>query len=401
MPAPSPEWYERLLAGVAVEVGANVQAGQIVRVTADLGSLGLVRAVVEAAYRRGAASVETELRDPYLRRSHALHAQGNVRMSWPTGQEAGLRELAAGRGARIMIHGPGVHSLLAGIDPDTVSRAQPPGSRAWREVEYEVNNTLVPGPTPEWACRLFPDAAPEDALAALWREIGSACRLDGGDPVAAWRQRFTGLERVAAWLTALSIDAVHLQGPGTDLRIGLPPAARWEAPTHVNEHGVEHVWNLPCEEVYTTPDRLRADGHVALTRPAVLDGEFLEAGTLRFTRGQLVEVDGSPEVDPLRRFIARDPGNRRLGELALVDRDSAVARTARPFGMILLDENTASHVALGFGFSDLVAARDHDAVNRSDDHLDLTIGSEHVDATGITIDGSEISLLQGGRWQIG
>jgi Thermophilic metalloprotease (M29) len=70
----------------------------------------------------------------------------------------------------------------------------------------------------------------------------------------AWRERFGELRRRAQALTALDLDEVRLVGPGTDLRIGLLPTARWEPPTNVNVHGIEPAWNLPSEEVYTVPD---------------------------------------------------------------------------------------------------------------------------------------------------
>lgn len=75
-------------------------------------------------------------------------------------------------------------------------------------------------------------------------------------------------------LTALKLDAVRLRGPGTDLLVGLPPTARWEPPTHVNARGIERVWNLPSEEVYTVPNRERADGYIRLTSPAVVGGRL-------------------------------------------------------------------------------------------------------------------------------
>ncbi len=44
------------LAQLAVEVGANVQPGQVVMVSGEVGHLDTVRAVAEAAYQRGASS---------------------------------------------------------------------------------------------------------------------------------------------------------------------------------------------------------------------------------------------------------------------------------------------------------------------------------------------------------
>ncbi len=114
-----------------------------------------------------------------------------------------------------------------------------------------------------------------------------------------------------------------------------------------------HAWNLPSEEIYTSPDPARVNGHVRLTRPAVVGGTIVNDVTLTFVNGDVSEIAGGGGVDGLRAFASRDAGTRRVGELALVDADSAVAHVAhvdRPFGLGLLDENTAAHLALGFGF---------------------------------------------------
>jgi len=363
------------------------------------GNVELVRAVADAAYRHGASFVEADLSDLLLLRSQVLHARGEPRGTLPAWWEAGLRELADAGGARIMIHAPTVPGLFDELEPARVSRAQPPRGGVWRAVEYLVNNTIIPGPNLAWARALHPELAPADALARLWEQIKIACRLDRPDPVGGWRERFGELRRRAQALTGLDLDEVRLVGPGTDLCIGLLPTARWEPPTNVNVHGVEHAWNLPSEEVCTVPDPERVDGHARLTRPAVVTGRLVPGVSLTVRGGRLVEVAGADGVDVLRGFIARDSGMSRLGELALVDGDNAVGSVGQTFGMILLDENTASHIALGFGFPEVVDPAERDRVNQSKDHLDVSIGSDEVSVTGHDRAGRGHALLHAGRWE--
>lgn len=387
------------LAELAVVLGANVQPGQVVRVVAEVGHDDLVRAVADIAYRRGARFVDVDLVDPHVHRSRVLHASTDALTYVPDWPEARIRELDRAGGANIRIAAPAA-GLYDDLDPGKVNRAQPPLSRAWREVEYRVNNTIIPGPTESWARLLRPHLSSAEARAALWDDVTVACRLAEPDPLAAWRERFAELRAVARELTALRLEAVRLHGPGTDLLVGLPPTARWEPPAHANQRGIEHVWNLPSEEVYTVPDRTRADGCARLTSPAVVGGRLVDGVTLSFRGGRVVSVSGFDGVDALRAYVARDPGTARLGELALVDGDSAVGSLRRTFGLILLDENRASHVALGFAFPALVEPTDRHRINESGDHLDVTIGSDELDVTGIDAAGREHWLLRSGKWQL-
>jgi len=66
----------------------------------------------------------------------------------------------------------------------------------------------------------------------------------------------------------------------------------------------------------------------------------------------------------------------------------------------LLDENAASHIALGAGFEFLVDEEVVPRVNESSQHIDFMIGSNEVDVDGITVDGDRIPVLRGGDWQI-
>jgi aminopeptidase len=384
------------LAEVGVVVGANVQPGQVVQVLTDVAHLDMARAVADAAYRHGARFVEFDLRDAVLQRS--LIVDGPARAYVPAWRDASTYGLDDVEGARIQINGHTAAGLLAGLDPVRVDRAQAPRSAAWREVEYRVNNTIIPGPDLEWAQALRPDLEPDPALDQLWDEIAIACRLDDPDPPQAWHRRFALLTKRAEWLTSLGLTALALRGPDTDLTVGLLPSTRWEPPTHRNQRGISHAWNIPSEELYTSPDPGRVEGCVRLTRPAVISGVEISDVSLTFTDGVLTHVTGGPGVERLRAFTDRDAGTRRVGEIALVDRESAVAQVAHPFKVNLLDENAACHLALGFGYPELVGAHERHRVNRSGDHLDLAIGSDDVEVSGVTPSGDTVPLLHNGRW---
>jgi len=101
----------------------------------------------------------------------------------------------------------------------------------------------------------------------------------------------------------------------------------------------------------------------------------------------------------LRGQTEADEGAARLGEVALVDRQGRIGPLGTVFYDTLLDENAASHIALGQGFPFLAGGRDGE-VNESAIHIDFMIGSEELMISGITADGEKVPVLHHGAWQI-
>jgi aminopeptidase len=101
----------------------------------------------------------------------------------------------------------------------------------------------------------------------------------------------------------------------------------------------------------------------------------------------------------MRTIVARDDGAARLGEVALVDGEGRIGKLDTVFYDTLLDENAASHIALGQGFPFLAGERAGD-VNESQIHIDFMIGSHELMVTGITADGERVPVLHQGAWLI-
>jgi len=81
-----------------------------------------------------------------------------------------------------------------------------------------------------------------------------------------------------------------------------------------------------------------------------------------------------------------------------VDRESRVGRAGRIYGETLLDENAASHIAFGNGFGG--TRRDGGTLNHSAIHVDVMIGSDDVEVTGIGARGRRTPILTGGEWRL-
>jgi aminopeptidase len=200
-------------------------------------------------------------------------------------------------------------------------------------------------------------------------------------------------------LTDRRLDALRFEGPGTDLTVGLLPSSRWMAASFTTVEGIEHHPNLPTEETFTTPDPERVDGVVRATKPLALPGTIIRGLEVEFAGGRAVRIDAESGADALRALCERDEGAARLGEVALVDREGRIGPLDTVFFDTLLDENAASHIALGRAYE---MALDDDAdkarANLSAIHIDFMIGSPEVDVTGETAGGELVPVLRNGAW---
>ncbi|MGI8421376.1 MAG: aminopeptidase [Gaiellaceae bacterium] len=391
------------LAELIVGVGANVQAGQTVAVTAELEAAPLVQAIAAAAYRRGALFVDPFYVDARVKRARLQLADEETLSHVP--RWYGARQIALGddHAARITIVPTIPPGLLDDVDP---ARAGKDGLPAIKEsfpiINARTTNWCVaPYPTPSWAAAAYPGVEPGAALERLWHEVMHVCRLDEPDPIAAWKERFAALAAVAARLTERRFDAIHFEGPGTDLTIGLFASSRWEGGFATTVDGVVHAANIPSEEITSAPDPLRADGVVTATKPLDIAGTVVRGLRVRFEGGRAVQIDADENVDMLRSRCARDDEASRLGEIALVDGEGRIGPLGTSFCTTLLDENAASHLAFGNAYlSQIEAPEDLARANSSSIHLDFMIGSPEVDVTGVTREGERVPVLRGGAWQL-
>ena len=390
------------LADLAV-YGANVQPGQLVSVTSYIGKEMVTRKIAQAAYEAGAKFVDVLYFDQWVKRARVEHAAEDTLDYVPPWMKDRLFHLSDEHAARISLSGPHAPHALDGVDPGRAGRDLLPYLPETGEVVNRMTTSwcIVPVPTPAWAELVYPDLDRENAYERLWEDIAHICRLDEDDPSEAWVERSAALKSNAQRLTDRRYDALRLHGPGTDLTIGLFPSGHWAAGDLETVDGRRHSPNLPTEEVFGTPDPQRVDGHVSATMPLELSGSIIENIRVEFEGGRAVKIDADSGADALRAVAARDEGASRLGEIALVDGEGRIGPLGRVFYDTLIDENAASHIALGGGYEHPVDdPAERARINKSFVHVDFMIGSPELAVDGISRDGSIEPVLRAGAWQI-
>jgi aminopeptidase len=383
-------------AELVVRVGANVQPGQEVFLLSAVEHHDLARALTRQAYRAGASYVHTVYRDGHARRATIELGPDEALTYAPEWQKELMRSTRGN--AMIATTGEPEPDLLADLDGERVGRAVPHELvqiQLGLMGENAVNWCGIGAPGEGWAEQVFG----EPDVERLWEQVAYCMRLDEPDPVEAWRAHLARLAARTAQLNELRPDALRYRGPGTDLTVGFLADVRWISGTGTTSDGIEYVANMPTEEVFTSPDARRTEGTIRSTRPLPLFGQIIRGMELTFEQGRAVNVEAETGAELVRSHFATIENADRLGEVALVTKESRVGQTGLLFYDALYDENATCHIAYGAGLPFLVDGEPMDGFNVAGIHVDFMVGGPELEVDAVLADGTEVPLIRNEEWQ--
>ncbi len=398
-------------AALAVRKGVNVKPGQELVVQSPVECAEFARLLVSEAYEAGAGHVTVIWGDDTLARMEYENVDATWFETTPSWKVEQLNSLAEAGACFIFVEG-GDPEALKGIDPAkpaAASRARNTQCSVFRHgLDFNINPWCILGaPVRAWAAHVFPDACPEVAEYELWKAILHTARADGDDPESDWELHDATFDKNLRLLNSAHYDRLHYMSKnGTDFTVGLTDKHIWEGGKSVTPEGHPFFPNIPTEEVFTSPDRNRADGIVYSAMPLVHNGSKVEDFWIKFEAGCVVDYGARVGTDTLRSIIDTDEGAKHLGEVALISKNTPIRESGILFYDTLYDENASCHLALGVGFPECYEggydlSQDElkeRGVNQSSTHVDFMIGADDLNITGITADGREVPVFVNGQW---
>lgn len=402
------EKYARLI----VEVGANVQPGQTVRLYAAVNEHEFACLVAEACYKAGAKRVSMEWSCDAKSRLDYTYAEEAVLSETSDWEKAKLQQMVDDLPVRIYIESDDPDAL-AGIDPKKLSnvmRARSAIVKPYRNaIEGKHQWVIAALPSPKWAMKCFPDLSEEIAMERLWDAVLKTVRItESNDPVALWKTHTESISARAAWLNQQGFSSLaYRSSNGTDFTVELIPGASWEGAREANgENGVFFVPNMPTEEVFTSPYAGRCEGKLVAVKPLSWNSQLIDKFSITFERGRAVACSAEQGQELLEQMLHMDESACMLGEVALVPKESPVNQCGFLFYNTLFDENACCHVALGMGFKEVLpggqdmtmAEAQKLGLNDSVIHVDFMIGADDLSVIGIRPDGSCLPIFENGTW---
>ncbi|KQR35123.1 hypothetical protein ASF71_16190 [Deinococcus sp. Leaf326] len=301
-------------AALLVRIGVNLQAGQRLLISTDLECAPLARLITKHAYQAGAPLVNVIWNDALTARVRFQHADPDTLSTFPQWRADLWRETAE-RGDAFLHVTSDDPTLLADIDVDLIDRERLGRQGPLRPfTELMRRNAFAwcrgAAPSVAWASRVFPELPVDEAVTRLWDHIFTANRVDEPDPVRAWRDHLQSLARRAEVLNERRYRTLHFRGPGTDLNVGLAETHLWVGGASPTPAGIFFAGNLPTEELFTAPHRMRVSGTVRASKPLSLSGTVVRDIELRFEDGRIVHAQASEGEAALQRALETDEGAR-------------------------------------------------------------------------------------------
>jgi aminopeptidase len=415
---PQHQEYLRKYAEAIVKVGLNLRAGQRLIITNSVArgvppaARALVHEVTKAAYAAGARFVDVIWGDEEMLRIRLQNAPADSFGEYQKWHVNGILDMLEKGDALLSVYAndPDVYS---GLDSERLGAMQKAHLENYSPISTlvsrnAVNWCVVASAAPAWAAKIFPDIDSEQAMEKLWQALFETTRAVQPDPVAAWREHIQNLRKRADYMQAKKYSALHYTSDKTDFTLGLPRGHKWISAQSLAENGVVFTANMPTEEIFTLPDRQRADGTVHATFPLSYGGSLIEDFSVTFENGRVVKVSAKKNEAILQKLVDTDEGSTRLGEVALVPASSPIATRGHLFYNTLFDENASCHIAIGRAYrftltgGEELTDEEFNAAggNTSINHVDFMIGSPQMDIDGINENGLHEPVMRQGEWAI-
>ena len=396
-------------ADLVLEIGVNLQEGQGLEISCPVESREVAIALTESAYRHGAKLVRVRWNDEIIERINFLNAQTEALTEIPKWLVDSRNYLIEKNYCYVAISAEDPNAFV-GVPASKLGEVAKAKSKALKKfsdcvMANGIRWCVVSVPTEKWAKQVFPDA--ENPMENLSTAIEKSMRLDCSDPVSSWKEHVARLDRRAEYLNFKRFEYLHFTSAnGTDLKVGLAQQHVWLSAKEKAKDGVSFIANLPTEEIFTAPHKDKVNGIVKSAMPLIYNGQTIDKFSLTFKNGKVVSYSAEIGQDALGELIKTDSGTCRIGEVALIGKNSPIAKSNILFYNTLFDENASCHLALGKAYpttikdGELLSLKDLKALGANDsvEHVDFMIGSQDMNIIGINSDGEETILFYDGDW---
>lgn len=399
-----------------LQIGVNLQKGQILLLQTCTDALELAREVTKQAFEMGAKDVIVHIDDAEINHLRALYCDEETLRDVPEWKKESLDYYLRQDCVQM-----GLMASYPTLNNDVPSEKLLAQGYSSNEVRNVVRKHIHAGtlkwtgtvhPSMNWAKKLYPELSDEDAYLKLDDALCKMMRVDDEtDPVENWHEHCASMAKISKKLNDYNFKSLHITSElGTDITMDLVKDHIWTSAADMGSSKVSepYVANMPTEEIFTDPDYRTVNGIAYASFPLMMSGKLVTDFSITFKDGYAVDCAASDNVELLKDALFKNDHTRLLGEVALVSKKSPIKQMDQIFYNGLIDENAACHLAFGTSFpsnikggaemstEELLAA----GVNVATSHNDFMIGTPETKIVGITYDGQEVVIMEHGDFVI-
>lgn len=398
-------------AKLVLKYGVNLQKNQPLEIVCPVEKSGIAHVFCQTAYEMGAKLVHVRWKDETIDKINYYNASTDALTDVPKWLIESKNHLVRENYCYIAVSAedPTAFKDIPAQKITLISKAK---SKALKKFSDQVMANairwcVVSVPTKAWADAVFP--GDRDSVDRLSKAIEYSMRLNEPDPIAAWDKHIRKLDYRANFLNEKCFSYLHFTSKnGTDLKVGLADTHVWLSAKEKAKDGIDFIANMPTEEIFTSPHNKRIDGIVKSALPLSFNGQIVDDFSITFKKGKIVDFSAKKGYDILKGIIETDKGTRSLGEVALIGKNSPIAKSGILFYNTLFDENASCHLAIGKAYpttvknGDLLTVKELNALgaNNSIEHVDFMIGSPDMHIIGVDKSGGKTVLFEDGDWVI-
>lgn len=398
-------------AKLVVKIGVNLQSGQGLEISCPIEKKDFALALTKAGYLAGASIVRVRWSDEDIDKLTYTYAETKELTNVSKWLVDSKNELVEKNFCYIAVSAdnPEAFKDIPSEKLFAVAKAKSLALKKYSDsiMSNAIRWCIVSVPTKEWAKKVFPNS--KNSEQDLSNQIERAMRLDAYNPIEAWKEHIETLNKRAEFLNEQRFSYLLFNNSiGTNLKVGLSQNHVWLCAEEKAKDGLKFVANMPTEEIFTAPHKDRVDGVLKSAMPLCVNGQIIDNFTIEFKKGKIVSFSAEKGYEALKQLIETDAGTKRLGEVALIGKNSPIAKSNVLFYNTLFDENASCHLAIGKAYPTTILGGDKLTINQlkklgandSTEHEDFMIGTNDLSVIGVKENGEKIQLFDNGEWVI-
>ena len=398
-------------ANLIIKVGVNLQKGQGLEISCPTQNRDFALALTKAGYTAGASIVKVRWQDQEIDKLSYTYAKTEDLCNIPKWLIDSKNFLVEKNFCYVAVSAddPEAFKNIPAEKLFAVSKAKAKALKKFSDnmMANAIRWCVVSVPTKAWAKKVFPFK--KDAVKLLSEQIENAMRLNEQNPTLAWEKHIDVLNARAKFLNDANFEYLHFTSSnGTDLKVGLADNHIWTSALEKAKDGIYFMANMPTEEIFTAPHREKVFGTLKSAMPLCSNGQIIDDFCITFKDGKIINYSAKKGYEALKGLINTDSGTKRLGEVALIGKNSPIAKSKVLFYNTLFDENASCHLAIGKAYPTTIKNGDKLSIkeleklgaNDSNEHEDFMIGTPDLSVVGIKKDNTKITLFDNGEWVI-